>query len=333
MKHYPVNLHSAKGLAANEGRKRVILYNQLLAARASNNSRSHGAEFKSLLKDCLAGTNLYSTFTKSMDNDGRLLSLTNFFKFMFPHPHCCGCGGKLLGKSLVYCTKPCSMLHRTGYANPSQNPHVRAKKLDNHRRKYGVDYPYQRTSVVRKLRSSLRYRTPQEKAQHKRAMQATFLANYGVSWNTKDPDILAKVQKSAYTVKDGEYKGRKFQYQGWEDQVFRLLVDRYGSRYVYTQYDKGFPKHVMRQAGTQPDLYVASCDKFVEVKSPYTFFGQTGFLRNNKKKAKNLEATGNNCRWVILVRSKKLKKSVPVVLPKDWYTLTRKEIKGLLNRA
>lgn len=81
------------------------------------------------------------------------------------------------------------------------------------------------------------------------------------------------------------------------------------------------------EAGTRPDLYVVSRQTFIEVKSEYTLFSA---LDGNRNKARRLEASGNHCRWVVVVRDHSRKHFRLRTLPVSWYRLTKKQIEALL---
>lgn len=174
--------------------------------------------------------------------DRRTLCLHHIFNCLFPNPTCVNCGGALKGKCRFYCTKPCSMQHRNGYTNPSHDPEVRARRVATCLKNHGVEYPYQNVDIARKLSRKLRSRTSAQKQLHKERMIATNLRRYGVRWNSQHPEILSKIHRASFSVKELAYMGKRFEYQGWEDKVITRLVDRFGKADVLTQYHKRFPR-------------------------------------------------------------------------------------------
>ncbi len=262
---------------------------------------------------------------------GSDITLSTIFQYLFPNPRCVCCGGELLGKCRFYCTKECSMLHRTGYSNPSYDPKVRAARVETSLRNWGTTHPLKNLSVAAGVSATLMSRTPAQKLAHKNNIIKSNLAKHGVRWNTQNPDILTKVHRSAFSIKSIEHKGVVYEYQGWEDKVLVRLVDRFGPTDVKTQYMEDFPKEIMAEAGTRPDLYVVSSDTFVEVKSEYTFMGNQRMLRSNRRKARNLVNSGNTCRWIVVTRNQRRSSFYLKTLPTDWHTLPTSNLRKLLH--
>jgi len=158
--------------------------------------------------------------------------------------------------------------------------------------------------------------------------EATCLKNYGVRHHMQDPEIFERVMRSARLIKSYDFGGRQVEVQStYEWFAFKILTKRYGSDNVVTQFDPEFPDYAFAELGTFPDLYVASIDLFVEVKSTWTLLGRK-WLAQNRKKARDCNASGNKVRWVVVLNPAK---GAYKLLPLDWHIMTRSEITRFLG--
>lgn len=307
-------------------------YNNIVAALVAAGIRAQGYAFGDLIKRY--NPKLYSqVFSSTCREDGRKLSLNKVFQHLFQNPRCICCGGPLLGKCNFYCSKPCSMFHRTGFDNPSKNPVVQAKKVDTSLMNHGTEYPMQNSSIVAKAIAVLRSRTPAQRKATREKIISTNLSRYGVMWTTQNSEVLTKVHRSCFSIKTMRYRGRTYEYQGWEDKVITKLADKFGAKDILTQYHTDFPSKAVAKTGTRPDLYVQSLNTLVEVKSLYTFNGSKAVLNRNRNKAKRLEANGVLCRWVVVVRRTRSNGGTfdTKTLPLGWHGLSTRELTEILK--
>lgn len=181
--------------------------------------------------------------------------------------------------------------------------------------------------ISRRLQTVKNFSAKKKKGINEKRQQ-TSLENYGVSHPMKHPDILLKNHLASYKIKETTYKGKDYKYQGWEDCVVNKLIDKYKAKNVFTQFDEGFPTEIYIDAGTIPDVWIKNLDKFVEVKSIYTLLGSDKIFQSNKYKAENLYEAGYICRYVIV---KDYKNKEVKVLPKNWYSFSKKKIQKFLE--
>lgn len=228
-------------------------------------------------------------------------------------------------------------LDKYGVEGTSQDPTIRELQLETLISRYGVDNPFKNPDVIAKcIATSKRNHDGMHHTQHPDVLakiRKTHLAKYGVTHPMKNIDYFLKVQLNSFNkVKSGNIGRRKFLYQGYEDVVFKALVSVYGSKDIFTQFDKKFDHTANQLTGTTPDLFIKSINTYVEVKSTWTLFGKggkgkTSFLTKNKHKQRLLSKQGISCRWVVVLNQKK---GIYVVLPLGWENLTKPILKELM---
>jgi len=182
-----------------------------------------------------------------------------------------------------------------GYDNPSQDPQVHQRKIETLLARAGVISPSQEDDYLEKVR-------------------ATHLARSGGKFthHMQDPRVLTGALRASFRTHTIQIGDRTFTVQAKaEEVVLRYLVDRYGARRVYTQFDEKYPSALAASFQWTPDFYVKGVG-FVECKSPWTLCLITdGELEKNRQKAATTP-----CTWIV-VRNKKH----VVVLPQDWHTV------------
>lgn len=110
---------------------------------------------------------------------------------------------------------------------------------------------------------------------------ATNRSKYGVDNVIQNPEIALKASKNNYLQKDYKFpSGRVVSCQGYEPLAYELLLSKgVDEEDIYVEKDitdsAAFPTFKYEYEGKArrylPDIYIASEDKIIEVKSDYTF--------------------------------------------------------------
>jgi hypothetical protein len=105
--------------------------------------------------------------------------------------------------------------------------------------------------------------------------KATMLKNLGVEYALQSPDIQEKMQKSSYTYKDYiTPSGKTVRIQGFENKALDELFLVYKEEDILTA-RKDIPIIEWICDGNKrryfPDIFIISLNKFIEVKSTWTF--------------------------------------------------------------
>jgi hypothetical protein len=221
---------------------------------------------------------------------------------------------------------------RNGYCHQWADPKIQEKNRNTTRGRLGVDYASQSLAVqARNKETSLRrygFDNPMKSPVTKRKVVRTMRDRYNCDSPMQHPPSREKQQRASSRIKRYTHQGRVFEAQSsYEAFMFGILADKYGLENVFTQFDPEFPDYSFQEMRTFPDLYVASRDLFIEVKSDYTLMGTPATLAANREKAARADNSGNKERWVVAYP----KDNACVLLPRRWYTLPNEKLVGILS--
>jgi len=125
---------------------------------------------------------------------------------------------------MIYCSKPCSFEHRTGFDHPLKNPAVKKRVARTCLHKYGVTSPSKLESVKQKKRktSLANYGVycPLLAPEVKKAVRKTWLKNYGVDNPSKCPEVIQRIWNTWCGV-----------HPMWTQETKNKVVDTNMSRY------------------------------------------------------------------------------------------------------
>jgi len=187
-----------------------------------------------------------------------------------------------------------SMMKKYGVINPSYSDEIknkiseknkanagtRMKQLKkNNQKKYGVDNVFQLESVKEKSKDSIMNKfgveNPSQSDEIKIKKEETCLKHFGVKSQNQDPIIHEKQQK--YRWKDYTMpSGAVVKIQGYENFALDILLETYNEDELVIDrkmipkvwYDKPDSKNKHQYT---TDIFIPKENKFIEVKSPYTY--------------------------------------------------------------
>lgn len=178
---------------------------------------------------------------------------------------------------------------------------VEEKRRATQLRKYGADHPM-------------------HIPEFKRKQEASMMARFGVPYNVVRPEVQKASATSQFTIKKAKFGGKTFHYQGYEGPLIEMAVKKFGVRNVIGQFEKAFPRPVLKDSHYRPDLFIKSIDTYLEVKGVYTLFTQ---YQRNRTKARSMGRAGYKMIWAVMSDGKN---KVLVNLPKDWFDMTKTSI-------
>ncbi|AVR53016.1 Vsr/MutH/archaeal HJR family nuclease [Marseillevirus Shanghai 1] len=166
------------------------------------------------------------------------------------------------------------LFEKYGKGGAFSDPIVQQKRAKKMMEKYGTTHALQAEECRQKSRE-------------------TCLKNWGVEYSSQHPKVREKAMKSSYSFRDYSFpSGRKIKIQGYENFGIDVLFSE-GIREedIFGCYEKdlSFPYfHKGKNSVYFPDLFVASRNLIVEVKSTWTLRGVK--QDEEEKTAKKLEA-------------------------------------------
>lgn len=171
---------------------------------------------------------------------------------------------------------------RYGGASPFCSSQTRTKAKETCKERYGVENASQNTSIRAK-------------------QKATMLERFGVEHPHQSPDVIEKVMKSRYKLKEFVFpSGNKALVQGYEPNALRhLLQEGIGETEIVTA-KTDMPAIWYVDDGKRrryfPDIFIPARNLVVEVKSDYTYTADEG---KNLLKKEACEAAGYDFRFMI----------------------------------
>ena len=201
----------------------------------------------------------------------------------------------------------CTNLHRYGFEHAQQNKYVKAKGKRTNLIKYGFDNPTKNPEIAAKVKESLSNTWKERGDSILKSMARTTFKRYGVNHISQCPEMFRKTMIYSHRLKDLEYKGTKYVYQGWEDLAIKYYADL-GFK-IETKLDFSIP---YRMRGTDhiyhPDLLVElkGVKYLVEVKNSYTLGKSYDIWYKTYRKIKACVKLGNFQLFIVSDNKKKI---------------------------
>lgn len=219
-----------------------------------------------------------------------------------------------------------------GVSNVFQLESVKKKRVESLKKKFGDDW---QQHLIDKKNKSVKERygvdcVLQDPEVRSKCMQ-TNIERFGVPHAMQNKDIFIKSMANSHRIREFRYRGRSYKVQSSsEKRLFRRLVRKYGINSVHTQFHEEFPDYIFSEAGTFPDFYIDSEDIFVECKSVWTLYGKESWFEDNRRKARDVEKSGNVMEWMVHHKTKS-KRHCFLKLPGNWYEFSLEELQHLVN--
>ena len=175
-------------------------------------------------------------------------------------------------------------IEKYGCENPGQSEEIKKTMKATCIEKYGVDYAWQASHTKEKIKSTNNIR-------------------YGVDYPMQDSAIFEKMQISGKKVKEYIFaSGKKVNIRGYEPFALDILLTKYKEDDIIVS-SKNMPKIWYELDGKKkryhPDIFIISENKFVEVKSLYTYHAD---LEKNLLKQQACINSGFNFEFMIFVK-------------------------------
>lgn len=166
-------------------------------------------------------------------------------------------------------------LERFGTEHPIQTEKVQEKSRQTCVEKYGVEFYSQlEESKEKSKKTCLETYGVEYPAQSEMVKQA-WIEKYGVDHPMKCPEVFFKNQKSAFSRKEYSFpSGRKTQVQGYEHIALDSLIEIYDENDIQTSFENHLKIDYYidgKKHSYYPDIFIASENLIVEVKSDYTY--------------------------------------------------------------
>ena len=184
-------------------------------------------------------------------------------------------------------------LKRYGVECPFQNEDIKKTIKHTNLEKYGVEYPLQSEEVREKSKKTCLERYGVEISSQnidvRNKAKQTCLERYGVEHATQNTEILERASKSSYKLKDYTFpSGKVIKCQGYEPFALDILInDKITEEDIVTS-KKEVPEIWYKDSDDKDhryyvDIFIKSINKFIEVKSTWTY----------KKNMEKVELTKN----------------------------------------
>ena len=272
-----------------------------------------------------------------------------------------GVRGTLANKQLAEKVRK-TMKERYGVENCTQNKKIKQKGTDTFKKnyslgsearkemlakrrkacleRYGTEIPGQNKEIKKRIIENLKNRSQEDKRKTLEKRRKTCLAKYGVSnyskldsarKNLREKILKRRVEGNISFARSKIYTiaGKEIECQSKNEYEFAkwlVITKGYDRKNIISQYDPEYDDFIFEKIKTFPAFYLKDKDIYIEVKSPYTFFGtsiETEYseekLKKIKEKAKRANInTGVIVRWVVC---NKLPNHIWhfVLLPKNWW--------------
>jgi hypothetical protein len=199
---------------------------------------------------------------------------------------------KDLLKKRIYTT-----ISRFGVESPLQNKEVLSRRRKTNLARYGKEEILKVPEIQEQIRQTMTdmYGAPNplQCPDIKAKKDNTCEEKYGDKNIMTNAEIFQKVVKNSYKKKEYTLpSGNIISYQGYEDVAFQELLKEIRED-EFTNDVKQMPKIMYEYAGKThryyPDIYIPSQNRFIEVKSHYTYHR---YLEQNKAKERQMLANG-----------------------------------------
>lgn len=206
---------------------------------------------------------------------------------------------------------------RFGVENPLQNKEVLSKRKKTNLARYGKEEILQVPEFQEQIRQTMTdlYGAPNplQCVCIKAKKDNTCEEKYGDKNIMTNAEIFQKVVKNSYKKKEYTLpSGNIIVYQGYENIAFHELLKEIRED-EFTNNVKQMPKIMYEYAGKMhryyPDIYIPSQNRFIEVKSHYTYYR---YLEQNKAKERQMLANGYTFEFWICTKKEITEKLVCV---------------------
>ena len=199
-----------------------------------------------------------------------------------------------LQSSLVKEKSKQKCLEKYGVENPFQSDDVKERIKKTCFERYGVEYSSQSEEVKEKIKQTclekygVEYSSQSHESRDK--VKQTCLEKYGVENHMQNSEIAERASKSAYNLKDYTYpSGKVIKCQGYEPFALNILIsDHFIAEEDIVTSRKEVPEIWYKYSDNKDhryyvDIFIKSLNKFIEVKSTWTY----------KKNMEKVELTKN----------------------------------------
>lgn len=237
-----------------------------------------------------------------------------------------------------------TMLKRYGYTSALASPELREKGRQTMLKKYGVEHILQNPIIKAKAVNSYKQKMldpiTKESIMLKRKLSRQKTdPTYGTKGRTKKTSQDRSMPKHAYgKTYRFNVLGKIFECQSKTESNFvewLVLTKNYELNDIISQFDTEYNNFVFDKIKTFPDFYIKSKNVYIEVKSIYTLLvglSDNSTFTRNQEKAKRSITKDIIVRWVVGGSSKKYGKNHFVLLPKDWYVMTKTQVITYLKK-
>ena len=196
-----------------------------------------------------------------------------------------------------------------GVDNPQKNREIRQKTKNTCNERYGVDNPGANEIVRQNMKTTcikkygVEYNWQSENTKEK--IRITNNERYGVDYPMQNSTIFEKMQISGNKIKNYVFKsGRIAKVRGYEPLALDILVTKYLEDDIVVT-SKNMPTIWYELNGKRkryhPDIFIISENKFIEVKSTYTYNAD---LEKNLTKQKACEDNNFGFEFMIFDRNR-----------------------------
>jgi hypothetical protein len=168
---------------------------------------------------------------------------------------------------------------RYGTDNPLQNKAILKKRKETNRERYGTDEVLKNKEIQERIRQTMidKYDShiPLQNKEIKAKKDATCERLYGNSVIMHVPELFEKKTVNAFARKPFTLpSGKVIHYQGYEDVALRELLEIFSEDEIVNDV-KEMPSIMYDFHGKTckyyPDIFIPSQNKFIEIKSTYTY--------------------------------------------------------------
>jgi len=192
-------------------------------------------------------------------------------------------------------------LERYGVESTNSLPEVKAKKKAVFQERYGVDHQLKIDSVRASVAAKNKANAPERLVK----TINTNLERYGVRNVSQVYEYHEKKSKSRFKYKDYTMpSGKVVRVQGYEDRALDELLLTHCEEEIAVHGDS---VPVIKYTGLDgkehtyfPDIFIPTKNLIIEVKSTYTFDGQTEWYETNLLKEQATKDAGYNFKFMIL---------------------------------
>jgi hypothetical protein len=204
------------------------------------------------------------------------------YKYVFPNEgYCKICKKKTFFRSfsdgyMRTCSRGCQQIDiasKYGVKNLFQSEYIKNKIKKTNLIKYGFESAMKNPEVLKKIKNTKKERYGNENYVNMDKVRKTMLSRYNVEHPSHFPDYERRWQKGCKKKKEYQLpSGQKIFLQGYEPQALNILLEKYKESDIDVSKTKNiFYKMDNKKHIFWPDFYLKSENKFIEVKSKFTY--------------------------------------------------------------